>query len=48
MPRHVFVVDGSEIPQTPTGKVRKFELVPRAQQLLGVDAAVRRLSPADL
>nr|WP_255426516.1 AMP-binding protein [Pseudonocardia sp. C8] len=49
VPRHVFVVDGDQIPQTPTGKVRKFELVPKAQELLGPDGAaqVRTLHTVD-
>ena len=46
VPHHVFVVGEDEIPLTPSGKVRKFELVPRAQELLGPDgaAAVRTLT----
>ncbi|MDQ0382500.1 class I adenylate-forming enzyme family protein [Amycolatopsis thermophila] len=48
VPRHVFVLDTGAVPQTPTGKVQKFKLVPMAQRLLGADAsAVRALSPAD-
>lgn len=35
VPRHVFVVDVDAIPQTPTGKVQKFKLVPVARQLIG-------------
>ncbi len=34
VPRHIFVIDAGDIPQTPTGKVQKFKLVPAAQQLL--------------
>ena len=49
VPRHVFVVGADQIPQTPTGKVRKFELVPKAQELLGPAAAaqVRTLDTVD-
>ncbi|MFI7529227.1 class I adenylate-forming enzyme family protein [Nocardia salmonicida] len=35
VPRHIFVIGSDEIPQTATGKVQKFKLVPAAQQLIG-------------
>ncbi|MBF6339207.1 AMP-binding protein [Nocardia abscessus] len=35
VPRHIFLLGADEIPQTPTGKVQKFKLVPAAQRLLG-------------
>ncbi|MBN9742716.1 acyl--CoA ligase [Amycolatopsis sp. A1MSW2902] len=48
VPRHIFVVDAAKVPQTTTGKVQKFKLVPIAQELLGPDAAadVRTLRTA--
>ena len=47
VPRHLFVVDAGEIPQTPTGKVQKFKLVPLAQQRLGQQADVALLTHAE-
>ncbi|WP_037355864.1 class I adenylate-forming enzyme family protein [Amycolatopsis orientalis] len=47
VPRHVFVLGADEVPQTPTGKVQKFKLVPIARERLGADVSVRALSPAD-
>ncbi|MFG2657305.1 AMP-binding protein [Streptomyces sp. NPDC048425] len=38
VPRRVFVVDPTEVPQTPSGKVQKFRLIPMAQDLIGTDA----------
>jgi fatty-acyl-CoA synthase len=35
VPRHMYFLDASELPLTPTGKVQKFELVRRARELLG-------------
>ncbi|MDH6286459.1 class I adenylate-forming enzyme family protein [Rhodococcus opacus] len=35
VPRHIFLMDSGQIPQTPTGKVQKFKLVPTAQRLIG-------------
>ncbi|GAB3350340.1 class I adenylate-forming enzyme family protein [Amycolatopsis echigonensis] len=46
VPRHVFVLGSDEVPQTPTGKVQKFKLVPMARDLLGTAASVRALGPA--
>lgn len=33
-PRHIFFAAGDTLPTTPTGKVQKFELVKRAQEIL--------------
>lgn len=35
VPRHVLLIAAEELPKTPTGKVRKFQLVRRAQHLVG-------------
>lgn len=35
VPRYIFLLDADEIPQTATGKVQKFRLVPMAQARLG-------------
>jgi fatty-acyl-CoA synthase len=40
VPRHIFLLDADEIPQTATGKVQKFKLVPLAQNLVGSAAKV--------
>jgi fatty-acyl-CoA synthase len=34
VPKHVLFLTAEELPTTPTGKVRKFELVRKATQLL--------------
>lgn len=39
VPRHIFLLGADEIPQTPTGKVQKFKLVPAAQRLLGAQTS---------
>ncbi|MEU6561468.1 class I adenylate-forming enzyme family protein [Nocardia nova] len=45
VPRYAFVLAADEIPQTTTGKVQKFKLVPIAQRLVGADAeTIRKLS----
>jgi fatty-acyl-CoA synthase len=38
-PRHVFVLEDDAVPQTPTGKVQKFKLVPLAQHQIGSNIA---------
>ncbi|GAA0607021.1 AMP-binding protein [Sporichthya brevicatena] len=35
VPKHVLLLDGAELPTTPTGKVQKFALVRRAGEVLG-------------
>ncbi|GEM31259.1 AMP-binding protein [Nocardia neocaledoniensis NBRC 108232] len=39
VPRHVFITGAQDIPQTSTGKVQKFRLVPIAQRLIGPEQA---------
>jgi fatty-acyl-CoA synthase len=39
VPRFVFVLENDAVPQTPTGKVQKFKLVPLAQELIGSGTA---------
>jgi fatty-acyl-CoA synthase len=34
VPKHVLFLTAEELPTTPTGKIRKFELVRRAAELL--------------
>jgi fatty-acyl-CoA synthase len=50
VPRFLFALDTESVPQTPTGKVQKFKLVPMARELIGSDtgASVPVLHRAEL